>query len=218
MTRTFGTNELLYILQATQWTVALSGIAFLCGGIIGLLVAVLRISPYAPLRWLSSGYIQLFQGTPLLMQLFLAYFGLAVLGLELDPWTAVTLGFTLHASAFLGDIWQGCLRAVPFAQWEASRALSLSYFQALRRVIGPQALKISVAPTVGFLVQLIKGTALASIIGFVELTRAGQLINNVTFNPMLVYGLVATIYFCICFPLAHASTWFERHLNRPLGR
>jgi len=216
--RSFGFNEFWYLLKAAQWTIALSGVAFVGGGILGLGIAIARISPLAPLRWLSAGYVHLFQGTPLLMQLFLAYFGLAVLGFELNPWTAVTLGFTLHASAFLGDIWQGSLRAVPRAQWEAARSLSMPYFQTLRKIIFPQAYGIAVAPTVGFLVQLIKGTALASIIGFVELTRAGQQINNVTFQPMLVYGIVGLIYFCICYPLAHGSSWIERRVLRHLVR
>jgi len=216
--RAFGFNEFLYLLTAAQWTLVLSGLAFAGGGILGLGIAIARLSPVAPLRWLSAAYIQMFQGTPLLMQLFLAYFGLAVLGYDLNPWAAVTLGFTLHASAFLGDIWFGALRSVPQAQWEAARSLSMSYGQTLRRIIFPQAYGVAIAPTVGFLVQLIKGTALASIIGFVELTRAGQQINNVTFQPMLVYAVVGAIYFCICFPLAHGSTRLERYFTRHLAK
>src|SRR5882672_714023 len=124
MIREFGTNEFLFLLRAAQWTVVLSLIAFVGGGLFGIVVAVLRTAPF---RWLTTGYIQLFQGTPLLMQLFLVYFGLGLWGLRLDPWTAVVIGFAAYASAFLGEIWRGCIQAIPAAQWEAARALALPY-------------------------------------------------------------------------------------------
>jgi polar amino acid transport system permease protein len=125
-----------------------------------------------------------------------------MLGLGLGPWTAAAIALTLHASAFLGEIWRGCIEAVPEGQSEASWALGLSYFDRMQSVVLPQAARIAVAPTVGFLVQLIKGTSLASIIGFVELMRAGQIVNNATFSPFKVYGLVALIYFFLCWPLS----------------
>jgi hypothetical protein len=110
---------------------------------------------------------------------------------RIDPWPAVTLAFTMYAAAFLGEIWRGAIQAIPRTQWEAAAALPLSPLAQLRHVILPQALRIAIPPTVGFLVQLIKGTSIASIIGFVELTRAGQLIVNVTFQPMIVYPIIA---------------------------
>jgi polar amino acid transport system permease protein len=218
MIRDFSSSELLFLLRSTQWTVVLSLIAFAGGGILGFLIAVLRTVPVAPLRWVMSGYIQLFQGTPLLMQLFLIYFGLGLFGLKLDPWTAVTIGFTVYAGAFLGDIWRGCIEAVPATQWETGRALALSYPLILRFVILPQAMRIAVPPTVGFLVQLIKGTSIAAIIGFVELTRAGQLVTNATFRPMLVYLIVAAIYFALCWPLSLASQALEKRLGVSVRR
>jgi polar amino acid transport system permease protein len=217
MIREFTTGELLFLLQAARWTVVLSLIAFVGGGAVGIVVAMLRTAPFAPLRWLMTGYIQLFQGTPLLMQLFLVYFGLGLRGLRLDPWTAVVIGFTAYASAFLGEIWRGCIQAIPAAQWEAARALALSYPVTLVFVILPQAVRIAIPPTVGFLVQIVKGTSLAAIIGFVELTRAGQLVTNATFRPMLVYCTVAAIYFALCWPLALASHALERRFGVALS-
>jgi polar amino acid transport system permease protein len=155
---------------------------------------------------------QLFQGTPLLMQLFLIYYGLSLFGLRLDAWTAVTIAYTIYAAAFLGDIWRGCIQAIPKEQWEASRALALGYLHQLFLVIMPQAVRIAIPPTVGFLVQLVKATAVASIIGFVELTRAGQLMTNATFQPMIVYPIVAALYFVLCWPL---SVWAQ-HLEKQL--
>jgi len=210
--RTFGSNEFLFILAATRWTVVLSLIAFLLGGLLGGLIAVLRISAYRPVKLLATGYIQLFQGTPLLMQLFLVYYGLGLFGLRLDAWTAVVIAYAAYAGAFLGDIWRGCIQAIPRTQWEASASLALGYLHQLRYVILPQAVRIAIPPTVGFLVQLVKATAVASIIGFVELTRAGQLMTNATFQPMVIYPLVAALYFLLCWPL---SLWAQ-HLETRL--
>ena len=164
------------------------------------------------MRLAAAGYVQLFQGTPLLMQLFLIYYGLSLFGLRLDAWTAVTIAYTIYAAAFLGDIWRGCIQAIPKEQWEASRALALGYLHQLFLVIMPQAVRIAIPPTVGFLVQLVKATAVASIIGFVELTRAGQLMTNATFQPMTVYPIVAGLYFALCWPL---SLWAQ-HLETKL--
>ncbi len=210
--RSFSTGEFLFILAAMRWTVVLSLIAFALGGALGALVAVLRVSAFAPTRLAAAGYIQLLQGTPLLMQLFLVYYGLGLFGLRLDAWTAVVISYSAYAGAFLGDIWRGCIQAIPRTQWEASASLALSYPQQLRHVILPQALRIAIPPTVGFLVQLVKATAVASIIGFVELTRAGQLMTNATFQPMVVYPVVAALYFVLCWPL---SLWAQ-HLETRL--
>ena len=144
------------------------------------------------------------------MQLFLVYFGLNIFGAGINVWLAASLALTLHASAFLGEIWRGCIQAVPSGQSEAAWALGLRYVDRMKSIILPQAAKIAVAPTVGFLVQLIKGTSLASIIGFVELTRAGQIINNATFVPFKVFGLVAILYFVLCWPLSLLARWMER--------
>jgi polar amino acid transport system permease protein len=139
------------------------------------------------------------------------------LNLRIDPWPAVSLALSLNAAAFLGEIWRGAIQAVPRTQWEAAQNLALSHHQQLRLVILPQAIRISIPATVGFLVQLIKSTAVASLIGFVELTRAGQLMTSVTFNPMIIYPLVAVLYFVICWPLSLASQMLERRLNKSLN-
>jgi len=218
MSRDFDWPELVFLIGALRWTIVLSLVAFVCGSLGGLVLAVARISSYRALRGAAAAYIGVMQGTPLLMQLFLAYYGLAVLtGLRLDPWPAVTIAFTLYAAAFLGEIWRGAIQAIPRQQWEAAAALPLAPAAQLRYVILPQAFRIAIPPTVGFLVQLIKGTSIASIIGFVELTRAGQLIVNVTFQPMIVYPIVAVLYFILCWPISLASLRLERKIDADLG-
>jgi len=198
------------LLLALRWTVGLSLIAFVGGGIVGLLLLVARIARVPGAGRGIAWYVQLFQGTPLLMQLFLAYFGLALIGIETSALFAAALCLTLYASAYLTEIWRGCVDAIPRGQWEASASLALNLREQLRYVILPQAARIAVAPTVGFMVQVVKGTALASVIGFVEVTKAGQMISNATFQPFLVYGCVALLYFALCFPLSLWSRRLER--------
>ena len=172
-----------------------------------------RISQLSALRILARGYIELFQGTPLLMQLFLVFFGIALLGVDVSAWMAAAVALTLFTSAYLAEIWRGCVESVTKGQWEASASLALNRVEQLRYVILPQALRIAVAPTVGFSVQVVKGTAVTSIIGFTELTKTGSMIANATFEPFLVYGLIALGYFLLCFPLSMGARYLERRLH-----
>ncbi|HYD59534.1 MAG TPA: amino acid ABC transporter permease [Noviherbaspirillum sp.] len=201
------------LLLAARWTVLLSLIAFIGGGLVGIGILLMRTSKNAALRAFTKGYIELFQSTPLLMQLFLLFFGLALFGFEVSPWLAASVALTLFTSAFLAEIWRGCVEAIPRGQWEASSSLAMSYFEQMRHVILPQALRIAIPPTVGFSVQVVKGTAVTSIIGFIELTKAGSMISNATFQPFTVYGLVALMYFCLCFPLSVYAQRLERKMN-----
>jgi polar amino acid transport system permease protein len=205
------------LLLAARWTVLLSAVAFVCGGSVGVLLMMARISSRKYLRMGARLYIELFQGTPLLMQLFLVFFGLPLIGIDVQPWMAAGLGLTLSASAYLGEIWRGCVEAIPLGQWDAGAALGLHFGRQMQLIILPQALRIAVAPTVGFLVQLVKSTALTSIIGFNELLQTSNIINNATFAPFTVYGVVALIYFALCFPLTSLSRWLERRLQSGLS-
>ena len=202
------------LLMAARWTVLLSLIAFVGGGLVGLGLLIARIARWPGAErgvWL---YVQLFQGTPLLMQLFLTYFGLSLFGINVSAWVAASLALTLYSSAYLTEIWRGCVNSIPRGQWEASSSLALSLSEQLRHVIGPQALKVAIPPTVGFLVQVIKGTALASVIGFIEITKAGTMIANATFRPFAVYACVALMYFALCWPVSAWSRVLERKMNR----
>ena len=212
--RTFGITDIWFILQAAQWTIALSLIAFVGGAIGGLTIALARTSDSPLAQRLATGFIQIFQGTPLLMQLFLVFFGAPVLGLDISPWVAAGIALILNTSAFLGEIWRGCIQAVPRGQWEAAEALGLHYVARMRRVILPQAARIALPPTVGYMVQVIKGTSLAAIIGFTEITRAGQIINNATFQPLIVFSVVGAVYFALCWPL---SFWAARIESRQVA-
>jgi polar amino acid transport system permease protein len=201
------------LLLAARWTVVLSLIAFLGGSVVGLLLLIARTTHIQFLQRSVAGYVQIFQGTPLLMQLFLAYFGMAMLGVETSAWVAASVALTLYSSAFLTEIWHGCVRAVPRGQWEAAQSLAMNFREQLQYVVLPQAGRLAIAPTVGFLVQVIKGTALASVIGFIELTKAGTMITNATFKPFVVYSCVAVMYFLLCFPISLYARTLERKLH-----
>lgn len=179
---------------------------------LGLGLAALRISASRPLRWLAAGWITLFQCIPLLMLLFLVFFGLALYGRDQNPYVAVTAALSLYAGAYFGEIWRGALQAVPGGQMEAAAALGLRPLQHLRLVLAPQAVRIAIPPTVGFMVQVVKNTSLASTTGFNEPTQAAQFVNNLTFRPIPVYSAAGAIYFCLCFPL----TWLAGRLEARL--
>jgi polar amino acid transport system permease protein len=208
------------LLLAARWTIGLSLVAFIGGGIVGMLLLVGRLSATRAVpgaqkaaritRRALDGYVLLFQGTPLLMQLFLAYFGLALFGINVPAWVAAAVALTLYTSAYLAEIWRGCVDAIPKGQWEAAQSLALNFGEQLKYIVLPQAVRIAVPPTVGFLVQVIKGTALASVIGFIELTKAGTMITNATFKPFLVYSCVALMYFALCFPVSLYARKLER--------
>ncbi|GJD60644.1 amino acid ABC transporter permease [Methylobacterium frigidaeris] len=211
---TFGPQHLWFLLQAAGWTLALSAIAFIGGGLLGFGVALARISQNRVVRGLASAYVQVVQGTPLLILLFMIYFGLAIAGFDqLPALIAAGAGLTIYASGFLGEIWRGCIEAVPKTQWEAAECLAMSRWQRLTRVVLPQAMRLATAPTVGFLVQIVKNTSLASVVGFVELSQAGKLINNSIFQPFIIFVTVAMFYFAICYPLSAWSRGLERRLN-----
>jgi polar amino acid transport system permease protein len=210
--RVFGLNDLIFLILAMKWTLVLSAAAFLFGGIVGIIIALARVSPRRWLRWPAIGYIRLIQGTPLLLQLFIVFFGGDLIGVGLGPFVSAVIGLSLNAGAFLGEIWRGSIEGVPAGQTEAARALGLHYRALMIKVVAPQALRLATAPTVGFLVNLVKSTSLTAIIGFVELTRAGQLLNNATFRPFTIFGIVAALYFLLCWPLTIVSRRLEKRL------
>lgn len=205
----FAIGYLTFLLQGALWTVGLSLIALCCGGILALTVALCRISDMRWLRTVTALYIQLVQGTPVLVLIFLFYFGLPSLGWSVSPLVAASASLSIYVSAYLGESWRGSIQSVPKAQWETAECLALSRTQRMTKVILPQALRIATPPTVGFMVQIIKNTSLASIVGFVELVRAGQIVNNTIFQPFVIYLLIAVLYFSMCYPLSILSRKLE---------
>lgn len=210
---TFGWPEFLFLLRGVSWSIVLTAIAFSIGSLTGGFFAIMRLSQYGSVRSVAAGYITVIQSIPVLMILFMSYYGLTLFGFEIPPLLAASVSLSVYVSAYLAEIWRGSIQAVPKPQWEASASLALTRFQQYRYVILPQALRLSLPPTVGFLVQLVKNTSIVSVVGFVELSRAGQLVNNATFRPFQVFFVVALLYFAICFPLSRLSRHLERVLH-----
>jgi len=208
-----GFPEFLLLMSGLKWTLLLSLMGFVGGAVGGVLVALGRSSENPWFRTVCAGFIEVFRGTPLLMQLFVVFYGLSVLGFSFSAWASAAICLTLHASAFLGEIWRGSIQALPAGQSEAARALGLHYWPRMVYVVLPQALKISLPATVGFSVQLLKGTSLASIVGFTELMRSGSIVSNTTFNPLVVYSIVAALYFLFCWPLSLFGRRMEQRLS-----
>ncbi len=213
----FGWPEFLFLLRSAGWTLLLTAVAFTIGGLAGAGLAIMRLSQSSILRRIASTYILIIQSIPVLMVLFMSYYGLSVMGIELPSFFAAAASLAVYVSAYLAEIWRGCIQSVGFQQWEASSSLAMTRWQQYRYIILPQASRISLPPTVGFLVQLVKNTSIVSVVGFIELSRAGQLVNNATFSPFKVFGSVAFIYFAICFPLSRISRHLERTMNANRG-
>ncbi len=208
-----------FLLMGAWGTVQLSALAFVGGGLIGLAVALARVSPVKAVRMAAAGYIQVIQGTPLLVLMGVCFFGPNIAGIGSVPaLAAAALAITIYASAFLGEIWRGCIQSVPRSQWEAAECLALTRWERMRRVILPQALRIATPPTVGFLVQIIKNTSIASlVVGYAELSYNAKVLNNSTFQPFLYFGCAVVLYFILCYPLSRWSRALERKLNAARG-
>ncbi|WP_439498602.1 amino acid ABC transporter permease [Bosea sp. (in: a-proteobacteria)] len=211
--QTFGWPEAYFILRAAGWTLALTAIAFGIGGVIGGIFAIMRLSRIRALRRFAAGYILVIQSIPVLMVLFMSYYGLSAIGIALPPFLAASASLAIYVSAYLAEIWRGSIESVPRQQWEASASLALTRGQQYRYIILPQAARISLPPTVGFLVQLVKNTSIVQVVGFVDLMRAGMLVNNATYQAFQIFTLVAAIYFAICFPLSRLSRHLEKVMN-----
>lgn len=212
--RSFGEVDIMMLLAGLQWTVVIALLALATGGGLALVVAAMRASNNLILKGLSTIFIELVQGIPLLGLLMFFYFGVPLIaGFNVPSLVAILITFLIYTAAFLGEIWRGSIQAIKRTQWEAAACLGLSRVQQFFYVIVPQAFRIALPPTINFLVQLIKNTSLASIVGFVELARAGAISSAATFQPLLVYSTVAALYFLICFPLAAFATKLESNLN-----
>ena len=213
----FGKPEGIIISQlisACRFTIYLSLIAFLGGGVVGSLIVLMRIVPNNILNYISFIYTWLFQSVPLLMLLFLIGLGVPrLLGFDINPWIAATISLILFTSAYLSEVWRGSIQAVSNGQWEAANSLNLNFFQTLKLIILPQAVKFSVAPTISFLIQIIKRTSLAYIIGFHDLMLLGKRWANAPVpgsEPFIIFPLMAVMYFCLCYPLAIYAKHIER--------
>nr|WP_291636329.1 amino acid ABC transporter permease [Bosea sp. (in: a-proteobacteria)] len=211
---TFTLSQILWaLILGARWTVALSLAAFVLGGLLGFALMLCTISKRTIVRMPALSFIWFIQGTPLLMQLFLVFFGPALFGWSISAWAAACTALTLWSAVYLAEMWRGAVRAVPPGQAEAALCLAMLPRQSLRHVVLPQAIRMALPPTAGFMVQIVKSTSLTSIVGFTELMKTGTVLSNVTLDPFVVYGMVSIVYFCLCYPLSLVSRRMEVRLD-----
>jgi cystine transport system permease protein len=200
-----------------HFTVPLTLLSFVLGLAMGFLAAVTRIFAPAPIAWIIRFYVWIFRGTPLLVQLFLIFYGLPSVGIVLDAFPAALIGFTLNVGAYTSEIIRAVLLAVPKGQWEAAYSIGMTWQQAMRRTILPQATRIAVPPLSNTFIALVKDTSLAAAITVPELFRAGQRIVATTYEPLILYIEVALIYLVVSSVLSSVQGRLERHFSRSGG-
>ena len=212
-------EQITFLFMGMLGTLALSMLTFVGGGLAGLAVALARIAPVRAVRVAATAWIQIVQGTPLLVLMGLCFYGPSIAGIGSMPaLIAAALAMTIYSSAFLGEIWRGCIQSVHKSQWEAAECIGLTRWQRMQKIVLPQALRIATPPTVGFMVQIIKNTSIASlVIGFAELSYNAKVLNNSTFQPFIYFGCAALMYFAMCYPLSRWSRTLERKLNASRG-
>jgi len=211
-------NHLMFLGQGALWTIGLSGIALIGGGIVGFVIALARISPLKSVRIASGVYVQLIQGTPLLVILFLGYFGLAAIGLKVSPLAAAGASLTLYVSAYLGEIWRGCIQSVPRSQWEAAECLALTRWERMRRVILPQALRIATPPLAGQYMNVVKNSSLTMAIGVAELSYMSRQVDTETFKTFQAFGTATVFYVLTIAVIEVALVLWQRTGARALQR
>jgi len=193
---------------------------FLClisgsiGTLIGLVVGIARSSPWRVLRWTAAVYTNFIRGVPILIILLFSYFVLPLMFSAATFSRGVTAiaGLSIYAGAYIAEIFRGSIEAIPRGQLEAAEALGMHYVSEMRYIVLPQAMKIAVPPLVGFLIALVKASSLVSVIGYTDLTRAGQIITSQNQLPLTTFVIVAAFYFAISYPISLFGRWYERRI------
>jgi len=205
-------GDIIFMLKASLTTIELAIIAIAGGMLLGILVGIGRSSSNPILKLITKMYVELFRGIPILLQIFIFYYGLKIFNVKLPALFSASISFIFNVSANIGETLKGIILSIPKNQWESSTSLGFSKLAQLWYIIMPQVIRAALPPSIGIMVGLIKDTSLASIVGFVELTRAGGLIMSVTMDPFKIYPIIAIIYFIICFFLTQSSRWLEKKL------
>lgn len=207
-------NSAPFLLKGAYYTVFLSLGGMFFGLLLGFGLALMRLSPLMLLRGIARVYVSFFRGTPLLVQLFMIYYGLPELGIELDPLTAALIGFSLNMGAYACEILRSAIASVDRGQWEAGASIGMTRAQIMRRAILPQAARTALPPLGNSFISLVKDTALAATIQVPELFRQAQLITARTFEIFTMYLAAALIYWVLATLLSHLQNRLEARVNR----
>jgi L-cystine transport system permease protein len=216
---TIAQSSLLPLVKgALFYTIPLTLITFSIGLVLAILTALARLSNMKLLQIIARVYVSAIRGTPLLVQLFIIFYGLPTVGITIDPFPAAVIGFSLNVGAYASEIIRAAILSIPKGQWEAAYSLGMSYAQALKRIILPQASRVSVPPLSNTFISLVKDTSLASLILVSEMFRKAQEIAATNYEFLLLYTEAALIYWIICFLLSIVQAGIEHRLNRYIVR
>lgn len=202
------------LLATVKVTIPLSIIAFVLALVVAVLATAMRLSGIRPLQWISRFYVWLFRGTPILVQLFIIFYGLPAAGITLSAWTSAILAFTLNTGAYAAETLRASVHSIPRGQLEAARTLNYTGWQTVRHVVAPQALRIALPPLGNDLIDLVKGTSLVMVITLADVFQVGRQIAATNFQPLALYAEVAVIYLAIFTVLSLLQSRLERVSNR----
>ena len=210
----FLADILPYLLRGAVTTVQLTVVSMALALVAGLVLALMRLSRSRPFRLLSGAYIEIIRGTPLLVQLFIIYYGLPQYGIRLEACAAGVIGLSMNYSAYLAEVYRAGILAIDKGQWEAGGSIGLSRAALLQDIIVPQAARIVLPPVGNYFISMLKDSALVSTISIIELMRAAQLRVAITFRAMDIYLVVALIYFLMSYPCSVLIRYLERWTSR----
>lgn len=202
---------------AIKLTIPLAIISFIIGLTIAIFTALARISSSNILRGIARVYVSIIRGTPLLVQLFIIFYGLPTIGIVIDPFPSAVIGFSLNVGAYASEIIRAAILSIPKGQWEAAYSIGMNYSQALRRIVLPQAARVSVPPLSNSFIGLVKDTSLAATILVAETFRRAQEIASMNYEFLFVYSMAALVYWVICFILSLIQGRIEKRLDRSVG-
>lgn len=206
-------NNLDFLLSGLNTTLILSALTLVLAMIGGLIIALLDMSRFRPLRYVGVGFGEVIRNTPILVQLLWVYYVLPIVfAVRIDAFTALVIGLSVYQSAFISEVYRAGIQAVPKGHREAAQVLGLTTVQAFRRIVLPQAIRMTLPPLASNFVQLIKFSSLGAVISVTEITRRGMELSSSTFRPLEIFTFIAVVYFFICWPLAMAIRFWERRL------
>ncbi|KWX77414.1 L-cystine transport system permease protein TcyB [compost metagenome] len=212
-------DSLLPLLKAgVAFTIPLAVVSFILGLLLAIFTALIRLSPWTLPKLIARFYVWIIRGTPLLVQLFIIFYGLPAVGIILDPFIAATIGFTLSVGAYSSEIVRAAILSIHKGQWEAAFSVGMTRAQALRRVILPQAARVSVPPLSNSFISLVKDTSLAATITYVEIFKTAQQITATSYEPLLLYSEAALFYLLFCSVLSVLQNYLEKRLDRYSAR
>ncbi|PRX38661.1 amino acid ABC transporter membrane protein (PAAT family) [Planifilum fimeticola] len=207
-------ESLPYVLSGMGYTLILSLLTMGVGLVLGLVTAMARMSRRVLLRWPARAYISVIRGTPLLVQLFILFYGLPVIGITLDPITAAVIGLSLNVGGYSAETIRGAVSSISKGQWEAAKSLNMTYLQTMRRIVIPQSVRVALPPLANTFLSLVKDTALLSVITVPEMLYRAKIVGGSTLDYMTPYLLVALLYWVICTILNALNERLEKRYGR----